>query len=236
METVDVKHRPIDMRSAGRVKLLLLNPNTSTASTDMMLRIARNAAGPGVDIEGVTAPFGPPLITNEAELLVASEAVIAAISGLAAEDPDGIIIAAFGDPALETVRGSAMCEIVGIAEASMVEASEGGRRFSVVTTTPDLARAIRGCAERYGHGDLLLSVRITAGEPGKTMADAAGLIAALEDIARSAIDEDGAEAIIVGGGPLADAARGLADRIGIPVIEPIPAALRLLEKRRGNAS
>ncbi len=235
METFDVKDRPIDTRSAGRVRLLLLNPNTSTISTEMMLRIARNVAGPGVDIEGITAPFGPPLITNEAELSVAADAVITAISELSAEDPDGIIIAAFGDPALDEVRGSAKCDIVGIAEASMIEASEGGRRFSVVTTTPDLARAIRGCAERYGYGELLLSVRITAGDPGKTMADALGLIDALEEIARTCIEKDGAQAIIVGGGPLADAARGLADRIGIPVIEPIPAALRLLEKRRRRA-
>ncbi len=236
METIDVKDRPIGSRLVGRVRLLLLNPNTSAASTEMMLRIARDTVGPGVDIEGVTATFGPPLITNEAELSVAADAVIAAISDLCAEDPDGIIIAAFGDPALESVKGSAMCEIVGIAEASMMEAAEGGQRFSVVTTTPHLAPAIRACAERYGYGDLLLSVRITAGEPGKTMADAAGLIEALEEIARIAIEEDGAQAIIVGGGPLADAARGLASRIGVPVIEPIPAALRLLEKRRRNAS
>jgi allantoin racemase len=234
MDTFNVQSRADEAGAVQKVRLLLLNPNTTVATTEMMLRIARDIAGPDVQIEGMTAPFGPALITNESELAVAADAVVSALADLPGNAPDGIIIAAFGDPALETVRGG-MWEIVGIAEASMAEAASGGRSFSVATTTPHLAAAIRRCAERYGHGDQLLSVRVTQGDPGRTMADASELLQALEAAAILAIKEDGAEAIIIGGGPLADAARGLSERIGVPVIEPIPAALRLLETRRREA-
>lgn len=215
-----------------KVRLLLLNPNTTPASTEMMLRVARDAAGPEAELEGLTAPFGPPLITNEEELSVAAEAVMAAVSDLSDNEPDGIIIAAFGDPALEEARSSVRCEVVGIAEASMEEAAKDGRLFSVATTTPDLVAAIRRCAERYGHGDRLISIRVTGGDPHLTMANARELTEALEATVHQAMDEDGAEAIIIGGGPLADAARSLSGHIRVPLIEPIPAAMRLLETRR----
>jgi allantoin racemase len=222
-------------RSIERLRLTLLNPNTSAASTDMMVRIARQWAGPDVDVTGLTAAFGPSLITNETELAIAADAVRSAVRHIEEPKPDGIIISAFGDPGLEAARDITDCTVVGIAEAAMSEAAEGGRRFSVVTTTPDLASAIRRRAEQYGHGNHLLSVRTTDGDVLRTMADARSLLEALEAITRLAIDEDGAQAIVVGGGPLADAARNLSDKIGIKIIEPIPAALRLLVHRRSIA-
>lgn len=222
--------------SIERLRLLLLNPNTSSATTDMMVRIARQSADARVDITGLTAAVGPSLITNETELAIAADGVRASVEAIGEPKPDGIIIAAFGDPGLEAAREIAGCAVVGIAEAAMREAALNSRPFSVVTTTPHLASAIRKRAEHYGHGDSLLSVRITDGDVFRTMADARGLLDALEATARRAINEDGAQAIVVGGGPLSDAARDLSDRIGIPVIEPIPAALRLIVHRRRAAS
>ncbi|MDM9624680.1 aspartate/glutamate racemase family protein [Rhizobium sp. S152] len=219
-----------------RLRLLLLNPNTSSATTDMMVRIARQSADANVDIAGLTAAVGPSLITNETELAIAADGIRLSVAALGEPKPDGIIIAAFGDPGLAAARAIAGCDVVGIAEAAMREAALNARPFSVVTTTPHLASAIRKRAEHYGHGDSLLSVRITEGDVFRTMADARGLLDALEATARRAIDEDGAQAIVVGGGPLADAARDLSERIGIPVIEPIPAALRLITQRRSAAS
>jgi Asp/Glu/hydantoin racemase len=113
----------------------------------------------------------------------------------------------------------------------MLEAAHGGRTFSVATTTPDLAAAIARCAARYGLADQLLSVRTTAGDAHSIMADGAVLQRALERLAKETIEEDGAQAVIIGGGPLAGAAQHLASILDAPVIEPIPAAIRLLQSR-----
>lgn len=226
---------PADPSLPKTLKLLLVNPNTSEATTDMMLRIARDAASPDVEIVGVTAAFGPTLITNERELEVAAEAVLQAISNVSADEHAGIIIAAFGDPAIERVRERLACIVTGIAGASMEEAGKNARRFSVATTTPDLVEAIHRCAERYGFGDQLVSVRVTSGEPRLTMDDPSSLAEALSDVIGRVVDEDGAEAVIIGGGPLSDAARSLSDSVDIPLIEPIPAAVRLVEARWRSA-
>jgi Asp/Glu/hydantoin racemase len=65
------------------------------------------------------------------------------------------------------------------------------------------------------------------------MADAGELVRALADICDLAVAADGAEAIIVGGGPLAAAGRTLRQRgFTAPIIEPLPSAVRLALARR----
>ena len=60
------------------------------------------------------------------------------------------------------------------------------------------------------------------------MGNDANLAAALKRAAHVVITTDGAEAIIIGGGPLAAAAKELRGRLAVPVLEPIPAAVRRL--------
>ena len=54
-------------------------------------------------------------------------------------------------------------------------------------------------------------------------------------LVRQAIEEDGAGAVVIGGGPLAVAARALAPRFPhCPIIEPIPAAVELVAQELGK--
>ena len=50
----------------------------------------------------------------------------------------------------------------------------------------------------------------------------------LYELIRRTVRDDSAEAVVVGGGPLADAARTLAPTSPVPLIEPVPAAVRRL--------
>jgi Asp/Glu/hydantoin racemase len=63
------------------------------------------------------------------------------------------------------------------------------------------------------------------------MADPAAVTEALALACEAAIRIDGAQALVIGGGPLALAARALRPRFVVPIIEPIPAAVRLAQKR-----
>ena len=211
------------------MRLLLVNPNTSAATTQAMLGIAREGAPAGVAVGGLTAPFGESLITTEAALTTATEAVVALLTPERIKGFDGVIVAAFGDPGLDHLQKVLPVPVTGIAEASMAEAAAHGS-FAVATTTPDLAASITRSAVTYGHGSLFLGVVLTPGDPHPLMADGTGLVAALEEACWAAIS-DGAQAIVIGGGPLAVAARTLRPRIAVPIIEPVPAALRLAVTR-----
>lgn len=211
-------------------RLLLLNPNTSAATTAAMVAIAQAAAPEGVGITGATAATGVPLITDEGSLALAADAVCALAAGLDPDGWDGVIVAAFGDPGIDALRARLSVPVTGIGEAGLAEAARDGRRFSVVTTTPLLAAAIARAASRHAG---FRGVRLTPGDPAALTADPAALRAALERCCSDAVGLDGAEAVVIGGGPLAAAARVIAPRLAVPVIEPVPAAVRLAIARAG---
>ncbi len=202
--------------------LLLINPNSSQATTRMMVAIAQAEAGDRAGIRGVTARRGPPMIVTP-DALAASAAEVVAL-GLEAE-ADGIIVGAFGDPGLDELKRRAAVPVVGICEAAMREAAEGGRRFGVATTTPELAAAID--AKGAAFAPLYTGIRLTTGDPFALVADPQALAEALAT-ATAACFADGAEAVIIGGGPLGQAAVTLEKRFARPVIGPIPAAVRRL--------
>lgn len=203
------------------LRLILVNPNTSQATTQAMVAIAREAAG--APVEGVTAPFGAPLIADPHALAVAAQAVESLASDLAGAD--AVIVAAFGDPGLAGLRARLACPVVGIAEAGMAEAAAIAAHFAVVTTTPALSEAIEERARDLGHARFA-GVFVTPGDPVAVMADDAGLADALADACLRAVAA-GAGAVVIGGGPLAVAARAIRDRVPVPLVEPVPAAVRL---------
>ncbi len=207
------------------MRIALVNPNTSARTTEAMRQIAGRAAA-GIRVDGVTAPFGAPLITCPAALEDAGRAVLALAPRLARHD--AVIVAAFGDPGLEALRGRLSVPVTGIAEAAMREAGRKERPFAVVTTTPDLRDVIAARAERGGHR--FLGTWVTPGDPAALMEDRTALEEALLTACRDAVAA-GAEAVIIGGGPLAEAARALAPRLPAPLIEPVPAAVRLIVAR-----
>lgn len=212
------------------MKFLLVNPNTNVRTTDAMVAIAQET-GQGDYFVGATAAFGAPLLVDEALLAEGAKAVEALFATQNFSDFDGAIVAAFGDPALDAVRKFCPVPVTGIAEASMLEASAGKRRFGVATTTPKLVDVIGRRAAALGLAELYTGVRLTPGDIHALMADPAALTEELAVACGAAIEKDRAEAVIIGGGPLAVAARALASRFAVPIVEPIPAAARLARVR-----
>jgi len=208
-------------------RILLINPNSSTETTDMMVAIAQAVAADGVTVVGATAHRSPAMIV-EPHALTAAEGEVVEIGIARAAAVSGIMVAAFGDPGCNQLRARVDIPVVGIAEASMLEAASPNRRFGVATVTPRLAEAIAARAVGLGLGDLYTGIRLTQGDPQRLAADSERLIEALSEAIARCIGDDGAEAVIIGGGPLGRAATVLAARFNTPIIAPIPAALRRL--------
>jgi len=83
---------------------------------------------------------------------------------------------------------------------------------------------------RSGFSAQFCGVFLTEGDTQTVMADPALLQPALLDACQRAASE-GAQSVVIGGGPLAVAARALASSCPVPLIEPIPAAVRLAQQR-----
>ena len=130
-------------QSSGlRVRILLINPNSLEATTAMMVAIATSVTVDGFEIVGATATRAPSMIVTPEALDTAApeveEIALAHRGALAtASSSRGSAI-----PASRGIKSTLKLPAVGIGEAAMLEAAEGGRRFGVATTTPLLKAKI----------------------------------------------------------------------------------------------
>ncbi|MFH8622877.1 aspartate/glutamate racemase family protein [Streptomyces vietnamensis] len=287
--------------------MVLVNPNTSTATTAMMAAIARRSLGPALPVRGVTVARGPRMLTDPDALRAAAPEVLAAgLRATAGGDCVALLVAAFGDPGLAELRAAtsttstagatstastasttstaraageageagapgpvgtagvtgeavvptagaagvraagfpvvgatgvpaagvpaAGIPVVGIGEAALLEAAAAGTPFGIATTTPLLADAIHARVTALGLADLCTGIRLTAGDPERLSADPVLLLDRLERAVRAGAERDGARAVVIGGGPLGEAAEELQARCAVRVVAPIPAACRAIAR------
>lgn len=208
------------------LSLLLINPNTSDRATEMMLAVARPLLGDSARLRGITASRGARMILSEADIAVAAQEVVR-IGPAETEDTDCVVIGAFGNPGLDELRHLVACEVIGIGEAAVLEAAAGGRRFGIATTTPDLETSIIRGVEKLSLANTFVGVRVTQGDPLALLNDPAAQHQALYEACADLFELDGAEAVVIGGGPLSDSAAILHKRFGDAIVQPLPAAMRL---------
>lgn len=210
-------------------RILLLNPNTSPATTQMMVDIVQSHCSADTLVHGMTAISGVPMITTPAELAASAAQVIAMWQQAADQQWDGIVIACFGDPGVAQLRLRAQCPVIGICEAALREAAAGGRRFGIATTTPDLAEVIHTFATEWGLASQYTGLRATQGDPLALVRQRHALDAALLRTVADCATLDGAQVVVIGGGPLGQSAQALAPLSPIPLIAPLAAAARWLQ-------
>jgi allantoin racemase len=197
--------------------------------TDSMANCARAVAAPGTRIVAATSTMGPPSIEGWYDESLALPGLLAQVEGGERDGIDGYVIACFGDPGLYAARELARGPVVGIAEAAMHAASVIAPSFAVVTTLARTTGMAWHLAERYGMKRFCRSVR--ASDVAVLDLDRPGSAARrlIVDECRRALDEDGADAIVLGCAGMADLARSVEDAIGAPVVEGVTAALKWVE-------
>lgn len=210
------------------MKVLLLNPNTSVDVTRLLLDAAVSVANPGTELVPLTAPRGVPYIATRAEAQIGG-AIALEMLAEHHRTCDAAIIAAFGDPGLLGARELFPIPIVGMAEAAMLTACMLGRRFSIITFARALGPWYEDCVEMHGLRSRCAGIR-TLDSPFRSVVNVqeekADLLVAL---AREAIERDAADVCILSGAPLAGLAYKIADRIPVPLVDPIGAAVKQAE-------
>jgi Asp/Glu/hydantoin racemase len=205
------------------MRILLANPNTTHAVTERMEAVAREAVAPGTEIVAVTARAGVPYIATRADAVIGG---MQALELLAEHAPgcDAAIVAAFGDPGLGGARELLDIPVIGMAEAAMLTACMLGARFSIVTFAAALGPWYHECVALHGLTGRLASIRCLDGA-FRSLADVQDeKESLLVDLCASAVEQDGADAVILGGAPLAGLAARVADRVAVPLVDGVAAA------------
>jgi allantoin racemase len=211
------------------MKLLLVNPNTSTAMTEGMAASARRVAGAGTDIVARQPSFGPVSIEGHYDEAFGAAGVAEQVRLARDEHFDAIVIACFGDPGLDAARELTTAPVLGIAEAAFHAASMLATGFSVVTTMTRTCVIAERLVHRYGFERSCRGIHGTDIPVLDLEACTEATVAQIEAAARAALARDRSGAIVLGCGGMAALCAQLQQRLGVPVVDGVSAAVKFAE-------
>jgi allantoin racemase len=222
-----------DPSPGNRGQVIVVNPNSNQRTTDLMTGIAAEILNPeGLDVVGLTAAEGPAMIIDPVSLQVSATYVQAAVHSYLRNTGGStvvaVIVAAIGDPGRGALASDLDIPVVGIGQGSIDAAASSGRRFGMATSTPLLAGSLGSLVEEHGQTQWFTGVRLTPSEPLVLAADPEQQFQELLGAVRKASLDDGAEAVIIAGGPLSETARRLASAGVAEIIQPVPSACSMV--------
>lgn len=211
------------------VKILVVNPNSTRSMTEKIVEAAQAKASAGTVIIGATGEGAPASIEGHYDEAMSLPGLLAQVRAAEAEGVDGVVVACFDDPGIAACREIATGPVLGICEAAVKAASMLATSFSVVTTLPRSVPIIEHLIHGYGLSHQCRRVRSAAipvlalEEPGSN-----ARMKVRDEILR-AIAEDHCEAVVLGCAGMADLTEWLTGETGIPVIDGVGIATRMVE-------
>ncbi len=212
------------------MRILFINPNTSGEFTERIQKIARQYALPTTEVAAMNPRSGPRSIESIYDELLSSAGTLELLI-TELDNYDAFVIACYSDhPTVYAGREITEKPVLGIAEATMYLACMVGYKFSIVTTNDEWKPLLWDAVHHYGLTGRCASVRTT----GMAVLDleAAGeedTYTMILEGARQAINQDGAEVICLGCAGMAGLDKQLEEVLGVPVIDGVVGALKLLE-------
>ena len=211
--------------SIEKPQILVINPNSNEAVTEGMAKELQSfnfSDGPEIVCVSLTqGPFG---IESQADV----ESVKLPLRNMVYDrkDIDAFVIACYSDPGLQVCREATDRPVFGIQECGVLAAMAQGDRFGVIALQE---RSIRrhllylrqmGVMGRFAK-ERAANLSVEECASGKKTFDK------LFTVAQQLRDEDQADTIILGCAGMASHRSSLESRIGIPVIDPVQAAVSM---------
>lgn len=210
------------------MKIVVVNVNTSESMTRSIDIAAKRYASQGTEIVTLQPRFGADGVDCNFESYISAVGVMDRV--MTYDQPyDGVVMAGFGEHGRDGLQELIHQPVVEICEASAHMAMLIGRKYSVVTTLQRSVSAIEDRLKISGLWDRCASVRANGMTTQEVDHDAERAMNTIVEQARKAVEEDFAEVICLGCAGMA----GLEDRItstlGVPVIDGVGAAVKLVE-------
>lgn len=210
------------------VDILLINPNTTASITDLVLRTARQFAAQGTSLRALTGAFGPRYIASRAAYAIAGHAALDALANDKGRK-DAVVLACFGDPGLSALKEVSSVPVVGMADASILQACALGPRFSIVTGGERWKSMLEEFVASHGLSARLASVRTVAPTGADIARNPKAALAVLAKGCTACVREDGADVVILGGAGLAGLAAKLAAKVEVPLLDGVACAISMAE-------
>ena len=209
------------------MKILLINPNTTVSMTERAAEAARLVARPETQIIAANPTVGPESIQGYHDVAMCIPGLLEQIAQH--DDVDAVVIACFDDTGLDAARCQVDIPVIGIGEAAFHAASMLSCRFSVITTLNRSVPGIEMNLMRYGLAARCARVRGTQIPVLDLDENDGAVFQRLCNELHRALEEDGAEAIVLGCAGMADLIERLSRVFDVPFIDGIACATTFAE-------
>jgi allantoin racemase len=218
------------MASLRRIVYQLVSPMEKTLGLAEIERrqdyLQRHAAD-GIEIKVQSVPSGYPSIESERDAVTVAPYLLFGLQKAEAEGASAGIVGCFSDPALDAIRETVKMPVVGPGQSAIALALQLGENYSILSPLDSGAKRARPRLRGQGLTERLASIRGV----GVSVVDLAGgdntAWDRIVDTGRRCI-EDGADVLVMGCMSMAfmGIERQLSERLAVPVISPVLAALK----------
>jgi allantoin racemase len=185
-------------------------------------------ASPGTEITWEPADRGPETIESVYDEVMSAPFMVQKIQKAREKGYDAVIIYCMADPGLVAAREATDIPVVGLGQASMVVASSLGRSFSILDPSP-VSGTFVDLVRLYGLENHLASIRYLDIPVLELLLDIERHKPAILREGRKAVEEDGADVLVMGCGFMSGINRELQGELGVPVLDPDATAIRFAE-------
>jgi len=217
-----------DAAGGRRRRILVIDPVGTDRWVESDSAYVRSRARAGTVIDFVPLEEGPLSLESAADEAGAVPGVVRRALELG-PGHDGILVNCFLDPGVLALRELCGVPVVGAGEGGFTFAALLADRFSVLAVAENLVPRHRRQARLLGLEDRLASVESINVPVLALETDPPATVQAAAAAARRAVERHGAGAVVLGCTGLARLAEAVGERCGVPVVEPLAAALKLLE-------
>ena len=207
------------------LKILCINPNSSQEVTEGIEKICRKYSLSDTEVEVKSIKEAPPGIESYHEAAISEKYLLDKFEEWK-EQYDGFIVACHSDIGVDLLRELTDKPVIGIGEASMLFALPLGHKFSILSLKRKKIPQKEDLVKKYGLINRCASIRATG----------LGVIANYQEKKEKliqegmkAVEEDGAEILILGCAGMAGIDKEIEKIVGVPVIDGVVSALLIIE-------
>lgn len=208
------------------MKILMINPNSSVDMTNTIDGAAKKYAQPGTEITTVMTD-GPEFLADAYDCAMQAPKVLDIVEKNK-DKYDYFVIACGYDPGLDACR-TITKNVIGIGEAAIMTACAIARRFSFLNSVPGSAAAVPQRLRALGIDPSRYASARPIGTDHRMVDNRHEHFEDYVKLGKQLI-EDGAEAIIPTCAGMSDLKEELEQRLGIPVIPGVVAAVKMAEQ------
>ena len=215
-----------------RIKMLLPVPLPEAALKGFAAQLPPSMVRDGLEVDFGGIRAGTTTLDSLFEAVVADAMVMDAGIAAANEGYDAICVNSMSDSGVAGLRSILDIPVVGPGESSFHVAAMLGKRFSIITMWERWLWIYEKLGQQTGLQSRIASVRHIDTRPD-TQELLAGkeeiVFAKLEEQCRRAVEEDGADVLILGSTTMHQSHAFLSERLNVPILNPGVIAFKICE-------